>query len=483
MAWYPNWFSSHKNVPEPAQKETPMREAAGAQNIDVEMEGFRPISGDMNRNLSPLTQSRMRKVAANLWEQNLLANRLIEIPLAYLLAEGVWLQHEDPELQNTLDRFWNHPINNMDMKLQKRMRELGLFGELFIPAFVNDQTGAVRLSYLDVEAVKEVIFDPDNHEQAIGVITHRDKEGNYKKYKVIINGDEDDCFTDNTVAIREQFDNGELFYFAINTIGAKPRGRSDLLAQADYLDIYDHMLYGEADRIDFLRAFVWHFKIEGADQTEIDDKWKKTFSKPPAPSSTLVTNEKVTMEAKSPSLNASETDTSARLFRNHILGGGTVPEQIFGGGGDVNRSTGETMMEPFEKVLTMRQNVMKEILRNIGIFVLRQHVFANGAAEPDLDDDIYDLTVNMPEMTAKDTTKYASALQQVVTACSIAERALYITRTTAIKIIDSIAGRLGIDIDAKAEMEAIDKAQKDKPKVTEEADVFTDPAAAEEDAA
>ena len=60
-------------------------------------------------------------------------------------------------------------------------------------------------------------------------------------------------------------------------------------------------------------------------------------------------------------------------------------------------------------------------------------------------------------MTAKDTTKYAAALQQVVTACQIAERSGYITPTTAIKIIDSIAGRLGVDIDAKAEFDAISK--------------------------
>jgi hypothetical protein len=474
MAWLTKWFSSEQKEPKLVEKETPLREAAGAQNVDAEMDGFRPISGDMNRNLSPLTQARMRKVAASLWEQNLLANRLIEIPLAYLLAEGVSLSHENETHKDTLDRFWNHPINNMDMKLEKRLRELGLFGELFIPAFVNEQTGAVRLSYLDVEVVKEVIFDPDNPEQAIGVITHRDKKGNYKKYKVIINGDEDDCFTDNTVAIREQFTDGELFYFAINTIGAKPRGRSDLLAQADYLDIYDHMLYGEADRIDFLRAFVWHFKIEGADQTEIDSKWKKTFSKPPAPSSTLVTNEKVTMEAKSPSLNASETDTSARLFRNHILGGGTVPEQIFGGGGDVNRSTGETMMEPFEKVLTMRQKVAKEIITSFGIYVLRQKIFATGGAEPDLDDDIYDLTVTMPEMTAKDTTKYAAALQQVVTACQIAERAEYLTKTEAMKLIDAIAGRLGVDIDTTVGVETDNNGQPKPANVASEDDVFSD---------
>jgi hypothetical protein len=186
------------------------------------------------------------------------------------------------------------------------------------------------------------------------------------------------------------------------------------------------------------------------------------------------------MEPKSPSLNASETDTSARLFRNHILGGGTVPEQIFGGGGDVNRSTGETMMEPFEKVLTMRQKVAKEIITSFGIYVLRQKMFADGKTEPDLDDGIYDLTVTMPEMTAKDTTKYAAALQQVVTACQIAERAEYLTKTEAMKLIDAIAGRLGVDIDTTVGVETDDNGQPKPANVATEDDVFT---AEEDDAA
>lgn len=463
------WFfkkGSNDNISaaESASDETEEKvvEAANSNHADDGLDGYRPITSDGNRNLTPLSQTRMRKVAAMLWEQNLLANRLIEIPVAYLLAEGVKLSHEDDELNEVLKNFWDHPINKMGRKLEKRVRELGMYGEIFMPAFVNETTGAVRLAYLDPDSVKDVVFDPDNPEQPIGIITHRDKKGNFKRFKVIINGDEDDCFTDRTVAIRDNFTDGQLFYFAINTIGAHPRGRSDLLAQADYLDIYDHMLYGEADRMDFLRAFVWHFKIEGADQNEIDTKWKKEFSTPPQPSSTMVTNEKVTMEPKSPTLNSSETDTAARLFRNHILGGGTFPEQIFGGGGDVNRSTGETMMEPFEKILKMRQEVIVEMLNEIGVFVLRKHEMRSGSQEPDLDHPLYKLSVSMPEMTAKDTTKYAAALQQVVTACQIAQRAGYITHIEAIKLIDSIAGKLGVDIDADKEMK--------KPIVEPEAD-------------
>jgi hypothetical protein len=362
----------------------------------------------------------------------------------------------------------------MNVKLEKRVRELSLFGELFLTAFVSG-AGDVRLGYLDVEQVKEIVFDPDNPEQPIGVITQRDKSGIYRKYKIIINGDEDDCFTDRTVQIREQFTDGIIFYFNINALGSHARGRSDLLAQADYLDIYDHMMYGEADRVDFLRAFVYHFTIEGASDEDIKNKWQKIYGKPPAPSSTIVSNEKVKVEAKSPSLNAGDTVETARLFRNHMLGGSTIPEQVFGGGGDVNRSTGETMMEPFEKVLTMRQTAVKNMLWTIGIFVLRQKLMRNSDTELPLDHDIYQLKVNTPEMTAKDTTKYAAALQQVVTASMQAINAGLLTEETAVRIIDSIAGRLGVDIDATQELENAKTAMAEKKANAAAEDVYSEP--------
>ena len=40
-------------------------------------------SGDSSRDLSPVTADRMREMAYYLWQQNMLANRLIELPVAF----------------------------------------------------------------------------------------------------------------------------------------------------------------------------------------------------------------------------------------------------------------------------------------------------------------------------------------------------------------------------------------------------------------
>lgn len=239
----------------PQEHQVTFREAAG-ETVDPDEEQWRKLSGDARRDLAPMTQHRMQKVAHYLWESNLLANRLIELPLAYLLAEGVQLKVKDADNQETLDRFWKDPINEMALKLPKKVRELALFGEQVYPTFVNDLSGEVRLGYLDPSLIGTVVNDPDNPEQPIGIVTVKNRKGASRRYRVIINGPEE-VFTKRTQQIRQTFEDGEAFYFRVNDLSSGTRGRSDLLAQADWLDAYDQFLFGELERGDFLRAFLW----------------------------------------------------------------------------------------------------------------------------------------------------------------------------------------------------------------------------------
>lgn len=427
------------------------REAAGA-TVDADEDQWRRLTGDTRRDLSPMTHQRMREMAQYVWESNLLANRLIELPIAYLLAEGVTLHCDDEVNQAILRRFWRDPINQMSVKLPKKVRELGIYGEQCYPAFVNAHSGTVRLGYLDPGLVETVVMDPDNPEQAIGIVTVKDKKGTARRYRVIVNGDDAELFTARTQAIRETFTDGEAFWFTINDLSNGSRGRSDLLAQADYLDGYDQYLFGELDRAQFMRAFIWDVTLTGATPEEVAQRAKTITA--PRPGSARVHNEAETWKAETPDLKAQDGAEGARLFRNHVLGGATMPEHWYGGGGDVNRATGESMAEPTLKVLSMRQQVVKHMLETIGVYVLRQALLARGKGEPDLEDEAYQVEAIFPEMTAKDTTKYAAALQQVVVAVGLALDRGLITQPTAVRIINAIAGRLGVEIDAEDELAA-----------------------------
>lgn len=447
----------------------PLREAAGT-TIDADDDKWRRLTGASDRDLSPITQARMQKVAAWLWEQNPLANRLIELPVAYLLAEGVRLSCADEANQRLLDRFWRDPINNMALRLPEKVRELALFGEQCYPVFVNDHSRAVRLGYLDPQVIATVVMDPDNPAQPIGIVTAKDAKGRARRYRVILNGAERELFTARTRAIREGFTDGECFYFRVNNLAAGRRGRSDLLAQADWMDGYDQFLFGELDRAKFLRAFFWDVTLKNATAEQVAARAREISAPPPG--SVRVHNDSEEWKTETPDLHAGDSAAHARLFRNHILGGATMPEHWYGGGGDVNRAAAAEMGEPTFKVFSMRQGLWKLILEEIGRYVLRQAATHGGGAEPDWEDDAWCVEAVFPELTARDTTKWASALQQTASALTIAIADNLLTRATATELLAAIAGRLGVEIDAAAE---IGRAQDEAVKRRED-DAFTGPA-------
>ncbi|MBK6742511.1 MAG: hypothetical protein IPG66_05835 [Hydrogenophilales bacterium] len=433
----------------PGKEGATFREAYGV-TVDDDDDQWRRLTGDSSRDLSPMSQQRMREIALYLWETNLLGNRIVELPVAYLLAEGVRLACDDEASQDLLDRFWRDPINQMDIKLPKKVRELAIYGEQCYPVFINERSGAVRLGYLDPGLIETVVVDPDNPEQAVGIVTVKDKKGQARRYKVIVNGPDEELFTQRTQAIRETFTDGEAFWFTVNDLSNGRRGRSDLLAQADWLDGYDGYLFGELDRAQFMRAFIWDVTLTGATPDEVMARAKNIVA--PRPGSVRVHNEAEAWKPETPDLKAQDGAEGARLFRNHVLGGATIPEHWFGGGGDVNRAVGAEMGEPTFKMFSMRQKIVKYMLEQIGVYVLRRAAMAKDGKEPDIHDEALQVEAIFPELTAKDTSKYAAALQQVVVACALAMEKGLITKTLALQIIGAISGRLGVEIDAEDEL-------------------------------
>jgi len=441
-------------------------EAAGV-TVDDDEDQWRRIGGDNKRDLSPMTQLRMQKLSVYLWESNLLANRIIELPLAFLLAEGVRLVANDETIQDLLDRFWADPINQMDLKLVKKARELSLYGEQCWPTFVNEMNGHVRLGYLDPANIATVVMDPDNAEQPIGVITTKDGKGLARRYRVIVNGDEQILFTDRTRQIRETFTDGEAFYFTVNDLSNGSRGRSDLLAQIDWLDAFDQFLFGEIDRAQFMRAFMWDITLTGATPEDIKERAKQI--RPPSPNSVRVHNDAEKWEAVTPDLQAGDSSENARLFRNHVMGGATLPEHWYGGGGDVNRATASEMSGPTFKIFKMRQTYLGYILAEIGKYVIRQDELSNNHGEPDLLDEVYQFDVQWPDMVDDDISGYATALMQVTTAAAMLITNDLLTRERALQIIEKVSARLGIEFDAKTELEAA----LDEAAANAEKDAFT----------
>lgn len=427
-----------------------MAEAAGATSTRAE-EGWTRLGDDERRDLSPLSQARMQKLALRLWESNMLARQIVELPIAYLLAEGVRVVADDELVQDWLDEWWRDPITDFPRRLPALVRDARLTGEVAWPLFGDPNSGHVRVGWLDPCRIEKVVLDPDNASQPIGIVTQRDAKGRYLKYRVTVGGPET-VFADRARRARESFEDGDILYWQLHAPAGAARGRSVLLAAIDWLDAYERHLYGEIDRAEFLRAYVWDVTLSGANAEEVAARAAKIAA--PAPGSVRVHNEQEAWASLAPQLGGGDLTEVSRLFRNHLLGGAGLPEHWFGGGGDVNRATAAEMGSPTYKLLAMEQRAWTEVLRRAAEYAVSRRLDPSGQSWIDPADPQTAIRVEWPEMVTEDTSRFAAALAQAVGAAGAALDRGLLSEATAVGIVVAAASRLGLEIDPEQELAA-----------------------------
>ena len=446
------WLGGTPEAAKPGPAAGAVREAAGV-TIDADEQEWRPFGTGSRRDLSPVTQSEMQRRAAALWETNLLARQLVELPIAYLLAEGVRITVPNADAQAWLDAWWNDPITDMPLRLPELMRDLALTGEAAWPIFTNPISGHVRLGYLDPSLIETVILDSENASRPIGIVTRRDRKGRQRRYRIAF-GAPETVLGETAQATRETLTDGDIHYFRANALAGGRRGRSALLAAIDWLESYESYLYGEVDRAGHLRAHVWDVTLAGADEEAVAKRAAEISA--PAPGNVRVHNDSETWQALAPQLGAHDAGEGARLYRNHILGVGAFPEHWFGGGGDVNRATAAEMGDPGFKTLAMRQRLWTQILRCAAAHAIRRRLDPAGKSMFDLDNPHPDLapSVEWPEMVVRDASRHAAALAQTTGAVAVALDRGLLSEATALRLLRALAERLGVEFDVDQELEA-----------------------------
>lgn len=439
------------------QKVSERLKAASVSDLQKEEIGWRKLTGETNRNLTPLKQERMIEIAFYLWENNPLANWIVEIIKDFILAEGLPYEAKNKDVKAVLDDFWYDPINRMDLRFEKYVRELFMYGELCLPAFTAEQTGKMRVGYVDPAQIKEVSTDPENVQMTTGVLLKDSLGQTGRRIKTILPDGAESVLSKSSLGSREGFADGECFFFAINNVSNSPRGRSELLSIADWLDAYEQFLFDYADKWPLLNTFVWDLLVKNGDSKTIQEQIK-SFTKKSG--SIYGHNESVELKASTPDLKSVDAETGARLFRNHILSSKSIPEHWFGGGGDVNRATSVEMGTPAFKSLSSKQRYVKFILESIFECVISKARQAGYLKVSDEDAGSY--SVITPELSSKDVTKYSTVIQQVSASLVSAEMQGWIDKKTAQKIFVSIIGYLGIEIDTDSIKDNIEKENEDK---------------------
>jgi hypothetical protein len=455
---------------------TPVREQLGALGSPTDEPGFRRLTqaGEqwLRRDLTPLAQDYQQRLVFWLWESNPLAKWLIETTVDFTLGEGATITSEDEDVQKVIHEFWVDPVNRLDARMDTFAREYGLYGELCLPVAVNEVDGHVRLAYVDPLQIDQVLTHPDNALITTGVLL-KSAAGQQAKLLKVIRGETDresrayGYYMPNVPGERDPrmgrpYD-GACFLFQANRVSNAKRGRSDLLADIDWLDGYDRFLFDSMDAASLLNTYVWDVTMEGATEAQIRE-WLKAGNSAVKRNMVRVHNEKVKWNAVVPDLKAQDKDDYARLLRSYILGAHSFPEHWYGTSSGATFATAKEMGVVPVKHLTRRQKEIRLMLTDLVTFVLDQAVLHKrlpetatiGAVAGEPGSGIDKPTreafrIILPELSMRDQTAIVAALAGLTAALQQAQSQGWLRPETAARVFATVVSQLGDDINPQEE--------------------------------
>jgi len=472
--------------------------------------GYRRAMSQGLRDFSKIDYQTILETVWTLWQSNPVADRAMEIKRDYIVGRGMAFTADDDDLQRIVDEFVE------DNKLARRLREftlqLFLFGSQCYPVFVRKTDGRVRLGYIDPAEIETVIAHPENAMEMWAVVVSERQDAavwssrvDKRVYRIIrkgetvvvsicagcgaaisagfdrcsycgkaLDGNEkrsvqatqyEDLLVTAVQAILEPWEHlmlaqyglsaysGSCHYEKVNSVSNQPRGYSDLLQQADWLDQHDETLFALADREQMAGYFSWDVTLEDADEPQVRARSQELRVKPPKKGSVNVHNGKETWAFNYPDLKQNATIETQKALLTNVLGGLGLPRHWYGYGDETNRATAQAQGDPTWRSLEHDQDVVREMVLGMLEFARDQAQIA-GNWTPSKETS-RDITATLPEMTSKDLAAVTTALSSLAMALSQAVQEGWITHETAAKAWAKVLAELDVEVDVAEELEKI----------------------------
>jgi hypothetical protein len=247
---------------------------------------------------------------------------------------------------------------------------------------------------------------------------------------------------------------GDVFFTRVNSVSNQPRGYSDLMQVADWIDQVDETLFALAEREQYAGYFSWDVTLVGATPDAVKERAKVIRTAAPKKGSVNVHNESEVWVFNAPDLKQPGSIETFRALLGFVLGGVGYPVHWFAFGDDANRATAVAQGSPTEKSLEHDQGTVAEMLSQMCTFARDQAVIAGTVSVSD-SDQVDSIHIELPAITMRDMSSVSTLIGPVSAALVTTVDANLITRETAIKAWVAIMAQLGIETDVAEELEAL----------------------------
>ncbi len=425
-------------------------------------------SGRTSRDMASGFHRRLRQEAHRLAVSHPVARKAMRLRRSFVCQEGFRVEavSGNPLVQAHLDKHWEI---NWERSLNKRVESLGTYGELlFYAPPPNPYDGHYELCGLDRESIDEVLPCPYNHERPGHIRLNN-------PLQVRLAGEEK-LRTLNTLDIyaydwqTDSFE-GNCFYLGVNCLDTMLRGVSDLTPVVDWLDKFDSITWTEAERIGFMKAFLWDVTLKGTDVTgeAVKKRQNELRKSPPRPGTINVHNESEVWQPMAPSLNTAESLEFLKFLFGIVWGGLDLPEHWYYSAASVNKASGEEMRDPAFAAIRDRKEDVAELLAMDGQIAIDRAKAIPGhplyvlARTEGITADTFEVRVTSRDPERNAYELLGTALQSLVGALVVATQEGYLSQAEAGKQFRQAAAVLGMgEIPApEEELDSIEQAAGD----------------------
>lgn len=338
--------------------------------------------------------------ALEAWRKNPLAWRIIAITSDYVVGEGVRVAGREPPVHAFVERFWNHPRNHLDLRLEAMCDELSRAGDLFVLLFRNPQDGLSYLRFVTKDRIRRIQTAENDWESERAYF---ELDGLQERRWL--------APQDPQAPSHEAV----MLHYAVNRPIGCLLGESDLAALIPWLQRYARLLEDRVRLNWALRAFLW---IVTVPSHRVAAKAEQYRSAPEA-GSIIVKDESESWQPVTPNLNAFDASADLKAVRQMIDAGSHYPPHWRGEPQGINLATAAAMQAPTEKHLQRRQRYFHYLLKDILIHAYLRAAEIGKAPyyPPEALQEL--IEVSGAELSLKDNERLANAAVQLARAFNL----------------------------------------------------------------
>jgi hypothetical protein len=325
----------------------------------------------------------MHAKAFEMWNHNPVAHQIIKITTFFTLGRGVQVKFKNAKAQAHWDKFEKR--NKFYYMLREHWcDELSRDGELIFRIFKDPigNPGEVVIRRLDPSTVWEIITDPEDIEKVY--YAHQQYPTPYQVFY-----EQDNLNIPSTKYVINHIAACEMLHYKINCDSGEKRGRSDLFPIMTWIKRLKDFYTARTIRAIMQACVVWKNIIKG-DLSDVQAAMNAYGKQPPLAGTLHWENEASTLTPMAIDLKGSDARDDGEALLNLVCVGAGIPRQYLGIGSDQAKGTAVIASEPGMKKFQDRQELVKQIVRDVAELVTEEGMTAGKipAAEKEVPEQI-----------------------------------------------------------------------------------------------